>query len=412
VVKIGKAEAVRKHPSDVSGLLSAPSGRLKTTESSGCGSPKDVADASLIRNLSDGQSRREKLPLVSKEVKETGKVTSHLFVPVVSKAGKALMPCHPARARELVRKGKALRRFKAGFHYLQLTIREDGETQEIAVGIDPGSKREAFTVKSGSHTYLNVLSDAVGWVKDSVESRRNMRRSRRFRKMPCRKNRENRSRGSIPPSTKSRWQAKLRIVNILRKLYPIGCYVVEDIQARSIKGKGKWNKSFSPLEVGKKWFYSELEKLGTLELKQGYETKQLRDLHGLKKTKSKLEDCFSAHNVDSWVLANWHVGGHAMPENERISRLIPLRFHRRQLHAFQPDKGDVRRSYGSTMSNGLKRGSLVKSEKYGICYLGGSMENRGMSLHDLRSGKRLCQNAKKMDLTVLNYNYFRWYNVS
>ena len=39
------------------------------------------------------------------------------------------------------------------------------------------------------------------------------------------------------------------------------------------------------------------------------------------------------------------------------------------------------------------------------------MEKKGMSLHDLRSGKRLCQNAKKKDLTVLNFNYFRWYDV-
>jgi len=305
VVKIGKTEAVRMHPSDASKPLHASSGRLKITESSGRGSPKDVADASLIRNLSDGQSRREKLPSAPQGAEETGKVTSHLFVPVVSKTGKPLMPCHPARARELIRKGKARRRFKVGFHYLQLTVREDGDVQTVAVGIDPGSKREAFTVKSVTHTYLNVLSDAVGWVKDSVESRRNMRRSRRFRKTPCRKDRENRSRGAIPPSTKARWQAKLRIVNILRKLYPIACYVVEDIQARTAKGKDRWNKSFSPLEVGKKWFYSELEKLGKLELKQGFETKELRDSYGLKKTKSKLEECFSAHNVDSWV---WPTG--------------------------------------------------------------------------------------------------------
>ena len=386
-------------------------GRLKATEPSDCSRLEDTRNASQVSSPSDGQSRREQLPLVSKEVKESEKVTSS-YVPVTTKTGKVLMPCHSARARELLRKGNAVRRFRAGIFHLQTVQREDGEVQDVAVGIDPGSKREAFTVKSEKHTFLNVLSDAVDWVKDSVEARKNMRRARRFRKTPCRKNRFNRSIGGIPPSTKSRWQLKLRILKILRKLYPVSCFVVEDIQARTLKNGRKWNVSFSPLEVGKKWFYSKLEGLGKLVVVQGYQTKELRDLYGLKKTKSKLQDCFSAHNVDSWVLANCIVGGHIKPENESIFRMIPLQFFRRQLHAFQPSEGNIRRNYGSTISDGLKRGSLVKHKKHGICYLGGFSEKTGLSLHSLKSGKRLCQNAKKKDMDVLNYNYFRWYKVA
>jgi hypothetical protein len=349
------------------------------------------------------------LPLDSQEPKE--REVTPLFVPVVGKSGKPLMPCHPARARELVRKGKAVRRFKAGIFYLQLTEREDGEVQKVVVGIDPGSKREAFTVKSSKHTYLNILYDAVTWVKDAVETRRIMRKNRRFRKTPCRPNRENRSKGSLVPSTKARWQAKLRVVNILRKLFPVADFVVEDIKATSFHGK-KWNKSFSPLEVGKQWFYAELGKLGKLELKQGWETKELRDVLGLKKTYGKMEEKFSAHNIDSWVLANSSVGGHAKPDNTSIFRLTPLRFHRRQLHAFQPDKKNFRRPYGGTISQGLKRGSLVKHKKWGLGYLGGSMEKKGLSLHRLEDGKRVSQYAKVQDLVVLNFNVWRWYKVS
>ena len=66
------------------------------------------------------------------------------------------MPCHPARARELVRKGKALRRFNRGIFYLQLLERKEGKVQSVAVGIDPGSKKEGLTVKSESHTFLNI----------------------------------------------------------------------------------------------------------------------------------------------------------------------------------------------------------------------------------------------------------------
>jgi hypothetical protein len=327
------------------------------------------------------------------------------YVPVVSKTGKPLMPCSNYRANELVRKGKAFRRFKSGLFYIKLTEREDGEVQPIAIGIDPGSKREAFTVKSESHTYLNILADAVTWVKEAVERKRNARKARRQRKTPCRKKRINRARSSIPPSTKARWQLKLRIVNKLRNIFPITDYVVEDIKAET-KGKRKWDVSFSPLEVGKKWFYGELRKLGKVELKEGWWTFEERNTYGLKKTKSKMSESFDAHNVDSWVLANWKVGGHTKPDNTKITRIIPLQFHRRQLHRFEPSVRGIRKRYGGTMSLGFKKGSIVKHKKYGICYIGGNWKDK-LSLHSLKNGKRLTQKAKTEDVKFLSYNSFR-----
>lgn len=129
-----------------------------------------------------------------------------LYVPVVSSTGKPLMPCHPARARELVRKGRAVRRFDRGMFYIRLLDRADGDVQPVACGIDPGSKKEGFTVKSEAHTYLNLQADAVTWVEDAIETRRNMRRNRRYRKTPYRAPRFNRSRGTLAPSTKASWR--------------------------------------------------------------------------------------------------------------------------------------------------------------------------------------------------------------
>ncbi len=185
-------------------------------------------------------------------------------------------------------------------------------------------------------------------------------------------------------------------------MFPIARYVVEDIKAKTRKGSKKWNSSFSPLEVGKQWFYVQVKQLGELHLKQGYETKKLRDELGLKKSSSKLADKFECHNVDSWVLANWCVGGHLKPDNKRILKVVPLRFHRRQLHAFQCSKGGIRRNYGSTRSLGFKRGSLVKNNKYGFCYIGGTMKGR-ISLHSLKTGKRLSQNTKAEDCMFKSY---------
>lgn len=76
---------------------------------------------------------------------------------------------------------------------VQLVEQITAIVQPVAVGVDPGSKREGFTVKSEKHVYLNVLSDAVTHVKDRLITRRTMRRSRRFRKTPCRKNKYNKN---------------------------------------------------------------------------------------------------------------------------------------------------------------------------------------------------------------------------
>jgi hypothetical protein len=304
------------------------------------------------------------------------------------------MPCPTWRANELLRRGRAVRRFSKGIFYIRLLDRKDGAVQPVACGIDPGSKYEGFTVKSGKKTFVNVQADAVTWVKDAVEVRRNMRRARRFRKTPCRQNRRNRSRGGIPPSTKARWQWKLRLSRWLASLYPITVFVVEDVKAET-KGQRRWDASFSPLEVGKRWFYEELAKIAEVQTKSGWDTYCMRKKMGFHKTSAKAARVFSAHCVDSWVLASSAVSG-VKPDNTDIRFVTPLRFHRRQLHALQPAKGGIRRPYGGTRSLVFKRGSLVKHPKWGLCYIGGTMGNR-ISLHSIENGRRFCQNAKPAD---------------
>lgn len=331
-------------------------------------------------------------------------------MPVFDVDGKTpLMPTTPSRADKWVKSKKATPFWKRGIWCVRLNIEpSDRKTQTIVVGIDPGSKREGITVKSEAHTYLNIQATAVGWVKDALEKRRNMRRARRFRNTPCRKNRRNRNINAkrLPPSTKARWQWKLRICEFLKKLYPISVFVVEDIKASARKGCGKWNKSFSPMGVGKQWFYDQLSKHGKVMLKQGYETAELRSDLGLKKNKNKLSEKFSTHCVDSWVLANWYVGGHNKPDNEEMLIIEPIQLHRRQLHAMQPATGGIRRNYGGTRSMGFKRGGLVRHTKYGITYVGGTSKEC-ISLHCVKTGKRLTQNAKVEDTQQLTYNYWR-----
>jgi hypothetical protein len=141
------------------------------------------------------------------------------------------------------------------------------------------------------------------------------------------------SKKRLPPSTRARWHWKLRLATFLCQLFPVSVFVVEDIKATT-RSKRRWDQSFSPLEVGKHWFYGELSKLAPVQTKQGYETKELRERLGLK----KLAEVWEAHCVDAWVLAHSAVGGHKTPDNRRVVCIAPLNWHHRQLHRFEPEK--------------------------------------------------------------------------
>jgi hypothetical protein len=391
----------------VSGLPTRKSRKIKETESSSHGREKYISDVSLVGNPYDDQSRREQLPEQS-----VRKVISNHWIPIISSTGNPLMPCHPARARQLLKQNKAKKQFTNSICYLKLLKPSQENVQDISCGIDSGSKREAITVKSKNKTFINILADARTGIKESLEVRKNMRRARRFRKTPCRKNKYNRKRSIrfIPPSTKARWNSKLRLINILKKIYPISIYVVEDIKAKSLKGKKNWNKNFSPLEIGKKYFYNILKIYGNLILKEGWETSDKRKELGLVKTYKKLDKVFSTHNVDSWVLANFPFNIQTYPENIDIYYFQQIEFHRRQLHMLQFAKVGKRKRYGGTVSLGIPKGTVVKvkyKKKEILCYIGGN-QDRKLSIHNIENGKRICQSIDKNKIERYNGWIIKW----
>ena len=325
-------------------------------------------------------------------------------VPVLDTNRKPLMPCTPERARHLLNQGKASAYWnKLGIFCIILKKEVEPNNQPIIVGIDPGSKWEGWSAVGTQDTILNGMSEAPTHIKDAVEVRRNMRRARRHRKLWRREARFNNrlsNRNSLPPSTKARWQAKLRILVQLRKILPISDVIIEDVCAETKKGCKKWNTNFSPIESGKQWLYQEIENLGLkLHLKHGWETKELRDKFGLKKTSQKDKKTFSSHAVDAWVMAA-SISDALRPTWTGLFYWSPIRLHRRQLQAFQPLKGGIRRQYGGTRSLGLTRGTLIRHAKHGLAYIGGTAKDR-ISLHSLRTGKRVTQGAKIQDCRIL-----------
>lgn len=324
------------------------------------------------------------------------------MVPVLDKNKKPLMPCSEKRARKLCDRGDARPYWNKGVYCIILQREPKSRyMQDVVVAVDPGSKFNGYTVKSESNTLLNLQVNAITDVKGKTEERRENRRSRRRRNTPYRKCRFNRSVGNrLSPSTKARWQQHLNIIKWLSKLYNITCVAVEDIAAKSLKSARKWNKSFSPLEVGKSWFYNKIEKKWDLYKFKGFETAEMRKEYKLKKNSNKSEKCFYTHCVDTFCMATEVIGGSGKPDNIFVKFLKPLRYYRRKLHEVVPKKNGFRRNYGGTLSLGISRGTLVDHVKYGLCLVGGTSKGR-LSLHDLATNKRLCQNAKKVDLEIL-----------
>ncbi len=321
------------------------------------------------------------------------------YVPVVSSSGQPLMPCHAARARELVRRGRAQQRFDRGLFYIQLTDRASGERQPIAIGIDPGSRKEALTVKSAAHTYLNIQADAVTWVSEQVAERRAQRRSRRSRKATHHRPRSARRLGGLPPSTRARWGWKLRLCRWLLRSYPVTNFVIEDVAVEA-------GENFSPLRAGKDWFYTELSTLASVRMLPGDHTNKLRTALGLKKSRQKLSDRFEAHCLDSWVLANAAVGGHRAPDDTTVLYIIPLRLRRRQLHQPQTAPGGIRERLGGTRCLGFKRGMWVKHSAYGVVYVDGAQGDR-LVLRSLQSGQVVGSDALPQDCQRLTWSSWR-----
>jgi 5-methylcytosine-specific restriction endonuclease McrA len=130
---------------------------------------------------------------------------------VLDKNKQPLMPCHPARAKLLLKRGKAAVFRKYPFTII-LKEREGGDTQPLEVKIDPGSKTTGIAIvadfKRGKRViWAAELTHRGQQIRDALLGRRQSRRSRRNRKTRYRQARflnRRRKVGWLPPSLHSR----------------------------------------------------------------------------------------------------------------------------------------------------------------------------------------------------------------
>ncbi|MEQ9552494.1 MAG: RNA-guided endonuclease IscB [Coleofasciculus sp. G3-WIS-01] len=147
---------------------------------------------------------------------------------VLDKNLKPLEPCHPARARELLNKGRAkvFRRYPFTIVLQDRTV-ENSTVHPHRIKIDPGSKTTGIAVvqeETGRVTNALEVSHRGQQIKDSLGSRRSLRRGRRNRKTRYRKPRflnRTRRQGWLPPSLESRISNIETWVRRINKLCPI-----------------------------------------------------------------------------------------------------------------------------------------------------------------------------------------------
>ncbi|MBC7342551.1 MAG: RRXRR domain-containing protein [Clostridia bacterium] len=336
-------------------------------------------------------------------------------VPVVSMDGKPLMPTTPARARKMMRDGVAKpRRNKLGLFFIQMARPVGEKTQPMALAVDPGAKYDGMAVASHEQIELKAMLFLPDDVPKKMETRRNLRRARRYRKAPRRPKRfDNRRKKGywLAPTQRSKVEARLKVVREIRKIYPIKLIITEDVRYNHYKFRD--GKYFSTVEVGKTLTYREYRKLAELRLVEVSDTDAWREQFGLRKqTDKKWEQVLETHANDAVAMLMGVAGCKDSP-SAPFFVWRRLRYARRSLHRQNPQKGGVRPRFGGTASGGFfRKGDWVEAEKAGKVYRGwvcglptGTTNLVGIADAD---GKRIGQFTPKKVRLLARSTGFSW----
>jgi len=283
-------------------------------------------------------------------------------VPVFAPDGEPLMPTKASRARKMIESGKAEpTRTETNEFAVKLNKEPSGrETQDMTLGIDPGSKFTGMAVVSKECTNFACNLELPDYISMRMDKRRERRRNRRYRKTRRRETRfNNRTSSKLPPSIKARKQFEVRIANELTDIYPISDIALEDVAFNHFEKD--WGKDFSPVEQGKKWLQNKLSDIAKLWKFKGWQTSRERKYLGLSKSSNKSKQSPEAHVNDAISLASLVMDkvGTAI---QRFDVFRRPKYSRRKLHLEQPAKGGKRRRYGGTTTpTKFRKGDYVEA---------------------------------------------------
>jgi len=150
---------------------------------------------------------------------------------VLNEEGNPLMPTSPARARLLLKDKKARVVRKTPFT-IQLTYKSKEYTQDLNLGIDPGSKTVGTAVRKNGTNKVVYASEVElkNDTKRKMDRRRNYRRTRRNRKTRYRKCRflnRTRKKGWLPPTLESKIASIKKEIKFIFSILPVTRVIFE-----------------------------------------------------------------------------------------------------------------------------------------------------------------------------------------
>ena len=159
------------------------------------------------------------------------------YVYVISKNGKALMPCSKAKARKLLKEGKALIVSHKPFT-IKLVFKCENQVQKITLGIDPGYEHiglSAISEKGELFSAEAKLRDNISKLLAEKKMYRRNRRNKLWYRKPRFLNRKKTK--SLPPSLEHKLDSHLRMVKKLLSFMPISkiCIEVANFDIQKIK---------------------------------------------------------------------------------------------------------------------------------------------------------------------------------
>ncbi|RKZ58291.1 MAG: hypothetical protein DRR08_16820 [Candidatus Parabeggiatoa sp. nov. 2] len=154
-----------------------------------------------------------------------------MLVYVINKNGNPLMPCKPAKARKLLRAGKAKIVNRCPFT-IQLQWDCEENVQPVTLGIDKGSHYTGLCSVGFGQILLSGIINHRTDIKDKMTARRGNRCQRRYRKWYRPKRFLNRATskhsGRLQPSIKANAEEVIRVVRQIP--LPLSQIVIEDVQ--------------------------------------------------------------------------------------------------------------------------------------------------------------------------------------
>ena len=152
------------------------------------------------------------------------------MVYVINKNGQPLMPTeNHAKVRVLLKSGKAKVVKKCPFT-IQLLYDSTNHTQKVTLGVDSGSRHIGISATTKDKVLFEADVELRNDIVDLLSTRRELRHSRRNRKIRYRKPRfDNRKRKDIwlAPSVQQKVDSHLTMIEKVRKILPISDIVAE-----------------------------------------------------------------------------------------------------------------------------------------------------------------------------------------